>query len=806
MKPFLLAGALATASALLATPLPLPTAPRAAVELTGRIIDAEARLPLEFATVSVFTLDSALVTGASTDSLGGFRVSVPKGEYRVVAEFIGYVAATRELTVRRGLDLGDFVLTADAVALDGATVTAQRSRLSLKLDKQVFDVAADITSAGGSANEVLENVPSVDVSPEGVVSLRGSSGVKILINGKPSTLADNNALQSIPAENIAKVEIITSPSARYEASGVGGIINIVLRDDSSRSVGGQVSASVGVPTDGRLNGSFSASEKEWTVFGNAGLRYSEYFSTGAADRRSLLATGTQLLREDLTQDRSDRAWNAYGGFDYRPDAATTLSASYSHYYQLDDDLSDVTYDYRDGDGQLRRTLGQELSLRKPARYNQIEVSVSRELRGTDRKLFVLFQNDFWSSDEREGTTLTERFPADQLAFLLETDNRQSSRDYLLQADYEQPLGAHGKLELGLRGETRVISSDYLAEQVKDGERGVFLGFDNEVDYHEHIGAAYAQYAYENGPWGVQAGLRNEYSAIRVERANAEASGVGGGGGAPPDIVKRYNNLFPSATVSREWSERWSANVSYTSRIRRPGFWTINPFGGVNNPNEIRLGNPDIDARFVDAFEVKALYNGDELTVNPFFRLAYVHNFYDQYATQDSTGLVRLLQIDLDRETQIGGGLTFTYRLTDDWQVNGEGYLSRFVQRGAYEGVDFGNAFMMQSLQVGFRGRLPADIRCEATLDYWGGQRYAQFFNNPVTALRAGASRKFLDDRLQLSLNVRNLFGLQKFSGGSSRASFTNTYERVWQRERWLLTAAWDIGKDVRQRRARGRIR
>ena len=157
-----------------------------------------------------------------------------------------------------------------------ATVTAQRSQLSLKLDKQVFDVGSDLTSAGGSANEVLENVPSVDVSPEGVVSLRGNSGVKVLINGKPSALANNNALQSIPAENIAKVEIMTAPSARYEAAGAGGIINIVLKDNAGRDIGGQVSASAGVPTDWRLNGSFSASVEKWTAFGNGGLRYSEY--------------------------------------------------------------------------------------------------------------------------------------------------------------------------------------------------------------------------------------------------------------------------------------------------------------------------------------------------------------------------------------------------------------------------------------------------------------------------------------------------------------------------------------------------
>jgi len=798
MKVFFLLGGLLLASSLLATPLPNPKLSSAKTEVSGRIVDADLNQPLEFATVSAFAPDSSLVAGASTDSLGKFSLVLPKGQYRLVFEFIGYLATEQEVDVRRDVDLGSIALNANAVALEGATVTAQRSQLTLKLDKQIYDVGADIVSQGGSANEVLENVPSIDVSPEGVVSLRGNSGVKVLINGKPSAMADNNALQSIPAENIAKVEIMTNPSARYEASGSGGIINIVLKQNAQRNIGGQVSATVGLPTDYRLNGSFSASLDKWTLFGNAGARYSEYYSTGEANRRSELPSGTQLLREDLIQDRSDKARNGFGGLDFRPNERTTLSASYSHYYQLDDDLSNVRYDYRDGAGNLTREWQQSLSYREPGKYNQIEASLSHDLPGKNRKLFVLFQNDFWLSPEQERTLIDETFPNVSQALDLQTESRESSNDYLLQVDYEQPLGEEGKLgklELGLRGETRIIASDYIAEQVKDGERSVYLGFDNEVDYYERIGAAYVQYGLEKGKWGVQLGLRNEYTDVRVEQENGEA-----------DIEKRYNNLFPSATVSRKLGEKTSINVGYSRRIRRPGFWMINPFGGIANPNELQLGNADINPSYAEAGEVKFLYQNDKLTINPFVSLSFIDGFYDRYATQDSSGLVRLLQINLDQERQVASGITLSYSPTEDIQLTGEGYLARFTQRGEYEGIDFGNAFTMKSLQLSVRAKLFADIRGQATYDYWGGQRYAQFYQDPVQSIRAGLSRQFLDDRLQVSLNVRNLFGLQVFEGGSSRASFTNTYSRVWQQERWQVTAAWDIGKDVRVRRARGSIR
>ncbi|MFK8056004.1 MAG: TonB-dependent receptor [Saprospiraceae bacterium] len=784
--------ALAFTSSLFATALPNADV---AVTLSGTILDAEFGVPLEYATVSAFDADEALINGASTDSLGRFSMTLPKGEYALRFEFIGYARLDSSLSLKQNTDLGSIRLQTDAVALDGATVTAQRSQMTLKLDKQIFDVGADVLAQGGSANDVLDNVPSINVSPEGVVSLRGNSGVKILINGKPSTLADNNALQSLDAANIASVEIMTQPSARYEASGSGGIINIVMKEKTEKSWGGQVSASVGIPDDYRLNGSFSVSEKKWTYYGNAGARYSKYFSNGEADRISNLASGVELLREDLEQERSDKAWNGFGGFDYRITDKTTLSASYSHYYQLDDDVSDVVFKYSDENGTLSRELKQTLGYREPGKYNQIEASLSHDLKKKDQKIFVLFQNDFWRSPEKETMKFYETLSSGQATLDIETESIESSTDYLLQVDYEQPVGEHAKLEFGIRGEARVIESDYIAERIDNGERSVYLGFDNQLDYFERIGAGYVQYGYEHNDWGLQVGLRDEYTYVRVEQKNGD-----------PDILKEYNNLFPSATISRKINEKWSSNFGYSKRIRRPGFWFINPFGGLSNPNSIELGNADIDPSRVDAFELKVLYASEKLTVNPFVSMSYVHGFYDRFATQDSTGLVRLLIINLDVEKQMAAGATISYSPTKDWQFNGEIYVAKFTQIGEYEGIDFGNDFNTAYIQLSARGLLFKGIRGQLTFDYNGGQRYAQFYRDPNYGLRGGLTRKFLDDRLQLSLNVRNMFELQQYAGGSQRATFTNSYRRQWTGQRVQLTAAWDLGKQMRMRRARGSIR
>ena len=800
----LLAWGLAAASALLAPLVPAPTyaapvaaPPDAAVTLTGRILDADAGLPLEFATVSAFAPDSALVTGASTDSTGRFGLVLPKGDYRLVFEFVGYVAKTQTLTVKASLDLGDVTLVADAVALDGATVTAQRSQLSLKLDKQVFDVGADVVSKGGSANEVLQNVPSVDVSPQGVVSLRGKEGVKVLINGKPSTLADNDALASIPADNIARVEVMTTPSAKYEASGAGGIINIVLKDASKRQLGGRVGLTVGSPADNGVQASISGSVGKWTPFAEANVWDRRYVGFSEGVRVSELPGGTETLREDIDQVIATRGGYGRAGFDYQISEATTLGASYTYFGQGNDMTRAGTFDYADGDGVLQRRLEQDALSARDMTYHQAEASASHDFARAGERATALFQYDRWTWDQRETFDFTEALATPPTSSDLFSEALTASDDFLLQFDYERPLGedgSGGKLETGVRGETRVITSDYLAERTVGGERVTFLGIDDELAYRERIGAAYVQYATERGAWGLQAGLRTEVTYVGIDARDGA------------DETKRYAQVFPSASVSRKLSETWSTSLSYTTRIRRPSFWQLNPFTGVYNPNSIGRGNIDLDPAYTHALEAKALYRDDKLTVAPFVNVNHVDDYFDTYVTQAASGLLETFPINLDREREGSAGLTVSYAPSDDWQLNGETRLTRRQQRGVFREADFANAFTTYSAQGSLRGKLWGDVKVQATVDYDGPTRYAQVFTESIIGIRGGLSRDFLDDKLSLNLTVNNLFGLNRFRGGSSRPGFTNAYTRQWKGETWRLAATWDIGKQVRQRRARGRIR
>ena len=790
MRFFFTFVALAIASTISANPLPIK------FDLSGRIMDAEYDIPMEFATVAAYDNSESLIGGASTDSTGNFLLRLPKGEYKIKFEFIGYTAKDTSILLNTDIDLGDIRLSSSAVDLKEATITAERSRMTLRLDKEIFNVGSDILSQGGSANEVLENVPMVDVSPEGVVSLRGDASVKILINGKPSVLADNNALQGIAAANVERVEIMTNPSAKYEASGTAGIINIILKEEISKDWGGQISASVGTPNDYRLNGSFSKTVDKLTFFGNGGIRYSDYFSTGEAERISELPSGTQFLREDLVQTRNDKAGNAFFGLDFRPKEKTTLTGSYSYYHQTDTDESLVNYVYSGSDELIQRDWEQAYDYLEPGNYHQIEASWAQDFSKEGSKLFILFQNDFWNSDEQELTVVSEQFPTVSEAFQLRTRSLESSNDYLFQGDYEQKLGELGKLEFGLRGEMRIISSDYLAEEKRETDFQVYRGLENLLDYYERIAAAYAQYSIEKDKWGIQLGLRSEYTNIRVEDTKSETK----------DIVKSFNWIFPSATVSYKFSEKFNGSIGYSKRIQRPGFWQLNPFGGIANPNELQFGNPDLNPSFRDLYEVKLLYNGDKLSISPYFSAHYIDGFYDTQVLQDSTGLVTYFPINLEQERILVAGVSISYEPISGWQLTGQTSVAEFRQTGFYEGVDYGNSFNNFRSEIGLRGKLPKEVRMQLNFSYYGSQRYLQSFSDPNYGINAGLSRKFLNDRLQLSLNVNNLFGLRVYRGGATLPSFTNSYARRWQGQRISFTAAWDIGADVRMRRARGSIR
>jgi len=783
MRAFFLFGLLLFAGSLTA-----PFLSAQNLSLKGTIVAGATAEPLEYTTVTAFTADSVLVDGTVTDGDGAFRLELERGNYLLQFEFLGFLTKRMPIELSKALDLGNIELEADSMTLKEVEVRAEKSQMNLLLDKKVFNMGQDALARGGSANQVLEQLPSVRVSAEGVVSLRGNSGVNILINGRPSALADNNALASIPAESIEKIEIITNPSARYEAEGTAGIINIILKKEQQKGYGGTAGLNIGYPADHQANLNVNWRRKKYNAFVNLGALYSDYRGESTNTRKSFLPELIENLEQQRDQDRNDKALSAFTGIDYHFDEKNTLSASYSIFHVVNTDSNPTSYRYSNEEDELTQQWEQQFDYLEPGTYHQIDLGYTNTFNTEGKKLSVYFRNDLWNEEESSAIRINESFPSDEELLHYRTGSIESSRDHLLQVDYETPLGEHGRLEAGLRGETRIISADYQVELAEGSDWSVLPGFDNQLDYYERIGSAYAQYGYQKEAFGVQLGLRNEYTIVQVENEVEEKG----------NFRKMYNRLFPSFSFNYRFTEQQNIQLSYSRRIRRPSFWQLNPFQNLSDPTTLFVGNPDMDPAYTDRLELNFVQQSEKLTFNPavyasrtldYFEIArdqQVENLFDF-----ATGTIINQPINLSHENRYGIEITTNYRPTDALTLSGEVNYYGYQQRGAFGDRNFDFDFATWNGGLRFQLDLPGGLSFQSRLTYQARQKNVQMMRRATSNVVAGISKQW-NDRFTLTLSTR---GPNWGRVDVYRPSFTFT-----ERGRWT---GWRVGLNLQYRFEKG---
>ena len=794
MRTLFLLGVLALSGTLLATALPFIDHP-----LSGRVLDASTGQPLEYATVSAYAADSTLADGGITDAEGTFQLDLPAGRYRVLIEFMGFLPLERTVDLPKESKLGEVFLETDRKTLETVEVRAAKSEMNLHLDKKVFNVGEDALAQSGTADQVLAQVPSVSVSAEGVVSLRGNSGVRILINGRPSALADNNSLDAIPAASIESIEIITNPSARYEAAGTGGIINIILKKERERGYGGSLTLGTGYPADHQLQLNLNYRHEKFTAFANVSGRYANFRGDGELTRASVLNGRTTELLRTPDMDRQDRAWSAYAGLDYHLNDRTTLTATYSIYDVVNDDLTRNDYRFTDGRGRPLRSLVQLQDYLEPGTYEQLDLIYAYTY-GKD-KLTLQFNHDGWGELETEAVGIAVTAPVDTTLVDYRSSTEERSRDFRLQADYERQVGKSGKLEAGARAETRIISADYLAERADGSAYLTIPGFDNRFDYAERIGAAYFQYGSEGERWGWQAGLRGEYTYICGENDEERLQ----------DFEKRYLRLFPSASVQYTLSEVSSTQLSYSRRIRRPHFGWLNPFSGLQLPSSIFFGNPDLDPVYTDRVELNWVARWEKVTLNPAIYGARSLDFFQLVVEQEPTNIFELddgtlltTPVNLDREYTYGMELTGNYRPSDAITLFGDLNYRGYRRRGAYRERSFDFDFATWSAGLRVQYQLNPATSAQLRVGYDARTEDVQSINYGTYNGEAALSQK-IGEQFTLLATVR---APRYFRSATFRPTFRQEDYFQWTGWRYGLSLAYrfERGADSEGRRGRGSIR
>ena len=575
------------------------------VKITGTIIDKDSGQPLEYATLVLQSVrNPEKVTGGITDSNGKFEVETLPGMFNISVEYISYTTYKKEKQLlRKTTDLGIIPLSPDVSQLEEVDVIAERTTVELRLDKKIYNVGKDLTVQGATVSDVLDNVPSVSVDVEGNVQLRGNDDVRILINGKPSAITGLNsteALRQLPAESIEKVEVITSPSARYDAEGSGGIINIILRRSKLQGLNGALTANGGYPLSAGINGNLNYRTGDLNFFTNTGYNYRTRPGNSLNDNDFFDGDGnfTNALREERDFDRIRKSFNANFGVEWYINETSSITQSV--FIRDSNNESETTNNFfqRDAMGNTSSGFRFDPETEKDETF-QYSLNYNKQFNGnSDHTLTFAFQYE--ESDEVEESLIVQNgFDSESVRAA------EDQRRVFFQTDYAMPVGKSGNFELGYRGDFNKRNTDYDVVFIQPTE--VELGITNPsnvLDYKETINAFYTQYGNKIKKFSFLAGLRYEATRLIINQIETN------------DFNRNnFDGLFPTLNLNYEISEKESFQLGYNRRIRRPRSSLLNPFPSRSSPTNLFQGNPNLTPSFSNQIDLGYLKRWEKLTFN-----------------------------------------------------------------------------------------------------------------------------------------------------------------------------------------------
>ena len=715
--------------------------------LTGTVQEAGGT-PIEFATILVAdNTTKAALTGTTTDATGRFSVNTPAENFYVEISFIGFEPTViEEFAVTNGrIDLGVVTLSDGGQNLDEVVVRAERSTTEFRLDKRVFNVGSDLSSTGASALEILNNVPSVNVSIEGQISLRGSSGVQILINGKPSILAseEGNALGTITADMIESIEVITNPSAKYEAGGTSGILNIILKKDERRGLNGSVSVNTGIPDNHSVGLSLNKRTEKFNLFSQLGVGYRELPRDNENINRDL-TTGITIFSEG-TDFRNELFYNAVLGADYYFDDNNVLTLSGNFAYEVEDQPSETRFLRTDANEQVLSEWRRNEATEATNPKYQYELQYKRDFTDDeDHDLLVSATGSFFGKDqssEFENTNLIGDFAQG----LQRTRTNFQEALNTLKIDYTRPFRERWTLETGAQYVINDVSNDFAVTDFINAEWVPNLAQTNVFEYDQDVLGVYATGSYEDEKWGIKLGLRAENTDLSTLLVTTEERNL-----------INFTNLFPTLNSSYKITEAISVQASYSRRIFRPRLWDLNPFFNIRNNFSIRTGNPNLLPEFTDSYEVAGIYILDKTSFNFGVYHRYTTDVIERVSTfDDGVSVVQPFNIGVNRAT--GLELNAKYVPLKWLTLNGDLNYNQFRREGELEAVNFDFNAEQWSAKLMSKLKLPADIDFEVTGQYRSGFQTVQGEVSDNLFADLGLRKKFLKGRAIANFSVRDVF-------------------------------------------------
>ncbi|BAV06987.1 Outer membrane receptor proteins, mostly Fe transport [Filimonas lacunae] len=687
-------------------------------------------------------------------------------------------------TVKRALPDSQQVMTGKNL-LPGVVVTGRKNALTLLPDKKVFEVGKDILSQNGSASDVLNGLPSVSVSPQGQVLLRGNPGVTVLINGRRSGLTQGNMLEQLQAAQIERIEVITSPSARYDAAGATGIINIILKKNHKAGFNGQVQITAGFPNDTRFNPSLNYQSDRFNFFSTLGIRKSDYRGLYASEQ----VTPAYTLAMDQKENRHDDGKMLYTGMDYRLTDKQTMTLAYLWNGTHDHDKTWLDYHYyHEVTDSIRQREGESWEHRN---YNQLEYNYTRLFNQSGRKWTVDVQYDWWNS-RKNWQLFTGKIYPERVAYpAMRTNNDNASHDLLLQTDWVQPLGTSSRLEAGIKTEARNVRYDFLAEQQQDSGYKVYDGMNSGIRYREHIQGAYLQGNHKRGKWNYLAGIRLEYTAIGLR-----------GAGEVYEEHKNYLRVFPSLHIDYSVNEITTLQVHYSSRISRPALAQLSPFAELTDITSRYTGNPQLNPSYTSLCELGLLRRSGKFTVNPTLFYQHTMSPFAEYTWRNAHGVFITMPVNISGESRVGLELTMQYSAVSALQLSMDGNLFYFRQSGQYDGFDFAYNGFNCSGRISAQVKLPYGIGMQVRCNARGTDPAAQSVTRSLYWVDMGLNKKLWSDRLSLVADATNILDTRRYYTRMEKKDYLlNTMSR-FNGARLRVSVVYKLTKEAAVRQAK----
>lgn len=751
--------------------------------VSGKILEKDTNIPLEWATVVISNpTDGKIVSGGSANEKGDFNFKVVAGTYNVSFEFMSFKTQTlKAREINKSTDFGNIYLIESATTLEEVELIAEKTTVEIKLDKKIYNVGKDLTVRGGTVSDVLDNVPSVSVDVEGNVALRGNDNVRILINGKPSGLVGLNstdALRQLPAESIERVEVITSPSARYDAEGTGGILNIILRRSKLQGLNGAITTNVGYNPSAGINGNINYRTGDLNIFNTSGYSYRE--SPGNSSSLTQYNSTGNFLDESNTYDRQRKGLTTNFGVEWYVNDSASLTGSILYRDSNDKDLNTNILNQFDPNRNLFSTTIRLEPETEEDKTMQYALNFQKNFKESGH----VFKFDFQYEDnqENQNALITVNDIAVENVVTLEDQSQ-----ILLQSDYVLPIGENSQFEAGYRGNFDTTTTDFTVAQLNN-DTGFFqtnLDLTNVLNFKQYVNAFYAQYGSKFNKFSFLLGLRVENTRITIDQPTSG------------DFNKKdFTGLFPTINLNYEFSDKESLTLGYARRLRRPRGFFLNPFPSRNSVTNFFQGNPDLNPSYSGQIDLGYLKRFGKFTFNS--SAYYSHatdgfNFisFDTGDTANVNGeelpIIKRTPINHATEDRYGFEFTLTYNPSRKWRINGNfNFFQNEIKGTTPNGLSLDNTNNSWFARINNKYTLPGNIDWQTNLNYNGPSADAQNTRKGIFSTTMVFSKDLFNENASIAFNVNDLFNSRKRIQTTTTPTFNAESEFQWRERSFNL--------------------